>query len=226
MTYRPGDSMRYLVEDTERDREIARVSFSAPRALPDVIVVAGRAGSGKSTVAAHLSRTRGYAIASLADPLKRFCADVFGWSAERLWGPSEARNDVDPAWGFSAREALQKLGTEWGRAMHPEIWIRYACRPAPTIDLGGVHGGHTAGRRRVFQDARFENEITTFRAQGALTILLEGSVRPLDAAAGAHSSETTEWQASWFDIVIPPVVGVGPLCDAVDLALAQWVEAR
>lgn len=177
--------------------------------LPNTILVAGRAGSGKSTVANHLAASRGYAIASLADPMKRFAADVFGWDGDRLWGPSELRNAVDPAWGFSARHALQTLGTEWGRALHPEIWIRYACR---------------GDGRRVFQDARFENEITTFRKLGALTILLEGSVRPLDSTFAAHSSETTEWRPEWFDVVIHPCEGVGVLCARVDHALGAWAH--
>lgn len=33
---------------------------------------------------------------SLADPIKRICKDVFNFSDEQLWGPSEKRNAPDP----------------------------------------------------------------------------------------------------------------------------------
>lgn len=66
-----------------------------------VIILAGKAGSGKDTVAAMLAEAGGICIAQ-ADPLKRFAHDVFAFSADQLWGPSECRNaldlrpDVDP----------------------------------------------------------------------------------------------------------------------------------
>lgn len=86
----------------------------------------------------------------LADPLKEFCHHVYGFSLEQLWGPSEARNrpdqrfpreyrehrpdrgtcnrcgDPSAASCFSyltPREALQQLGTEWGRSLYSETWV-------------------------------------------------------------------------------------------------------
>lgn len=50
------------------------------------------AGSGKDTVAEMLVERHGFVRVALADPMKRFCRDVFGWSPKTLWGPTDERN--------------------------------------------------------------------------------------------------------------------------------------
>lgn len=57
-----------------------------------IIILAGEAGSGKDTVGAYLAQSYNAVTIALADPMKRFARDVFGFSVESLWGPSEARN--------------------------------------------------------------------------------------------------------------------------------------
>lgn len=56
-----------------------------------IILLAGRAGSGKDTVGAFLAQTYNGVCIGQADPMKKFCMDVFGFSEEALWGPSELR---------------------------------------------------------------------------------------------------------------------------------------
>lgn len=121
-----------------------------------IIGVAGNAGSGKDTVADHLVRHHGFVKVALADPLKRICREVFDFSEEQLWGPSEKRNAPDARYlrarmgqyGATApgvtpipeedlyltpRHALQQLGTEWGRACYENIWVEYAIRVAKQL---------------------------------------------------------------------------------------------
>jgi hypothetical protein len=57
-----------------------------------IIIMVGKAGSGKDTVAAYLANKTGAFRTAQADPLKRFAQDVLGATDEQLWGPSEARN--------------------------------------------------------------------------------------------------------------------------------------
>lgn len=59
-----------------------------------IVGFSGFAGSGKSTAALFLEQ-RGFATISLADPLKRICKDVYQFSNEQLWGPSEFRDAPD-----------------------------------------------------------------------------------------------------------------------------------
>lgn len=57
-----------------------------------IIILAGPAGSGKDTVGAYLAKHYNAVTIGQADPMKRFVRDVFGFSINQLWGPSEARN--------------------------------------------------------------------------------------------------------------------------------------
>lgn len=173
-----------------------------------LIVIAGKAGSGKDTVATHLVKTRGFTQISLADPMKAFCADVFGWDSDRLYGSSERRNAPDPMWdGLSARHALQQLGTEWGRSMHPEVWLRYAAKTAQRLG------------RCVISDCRFINEVSFFQDRGAFTIHLEGTKRPLTGAAAAHISEQADWSSIKFHITVPEQPDVPTLLAYIDRVL-------
>lgn len=60
-----------------------------------IILLAGQAGTGKDTAAIHLQQSYGAAVIGLADPFKRFARDVFGFSNEQLWGPTETREAID-----------------------------------------------------------------------------------------------------------------------------------
>lgn len=65
-----------------------------------IIILAGKAGSGKDTVGTYIATKFGGVTIGLADPMKRFCRDVFGFSEESLWGASELRGvevEVKPA---------------------------------------------------------------------------------------------------------------------------------
>ena len=60
-----------------------------------IIGISGLAGSGKDTAADFLVRDHGFVKVSLGDLLKRIARDVFGFSIEQLWGPSQSRNAPD-----------------------------------------------------------------------------------------------------------------------------------
>jgi hypothetical protein len=126
-----------------------------------IIGISGLAGSGKDTVADILVKNRQCVKVSFADPLKRICKDVFQFTDEQLWGPSEMRNAPDFRYmtseGYAEayekhketdhklalsyarqgyltpRLALQLLGTEWGRRCYDTIWVDYALRIADKL---------------------------------------------------------------------------------------------
>lgn len=150
-----------------------------------IIALTGTAGSGKSTAAAALVERRGFVEIALADPLKRICQDVFGWDRERLWGPSAKRNEPDPAWdGLTARHALQQIGTECFRSLHPDVWVRIALKHA------GEHANCGCGARGVvIPDVRFANEAVAIRAAGGKVVRIVRAGAGLDGSAGAHASE-------------------------------------
>lgn len=61
-----------------------------------IIGITGKAGSGKDTVADLLVHEHGFVKVAMADPLKRICMDLFGFSYQQLWGPSKLRDAPDP----------------------------------------------------------------------------------------------------------------------------------
>lgn len=132
-----------------------------------LVGICGQAGSGKDTVADYLCRNHSFVKVAFADPLKRICREVFDFSDEQLWGPSEKRNEPDeryvrgwtvPGGGavlpfewavptnpgekpkavyLTSRYALQTLGTEWGRNCYPNVWVAYAIRVHKCLQEGG-----------------------------------------------------------------------------------------
>jgi hypothetical protein len=123
-----------------------------------ILGLCGVAGAGKDTVADFLVAKRGCVKVALADPLKRICREVFNFSDDQLWGPSESRNALDLRYrrfpdneyvsreidaqvlGFDSgpkfltpRFALQQLGTEWGRRCYDNVWVEYALRVANAL---------------------------------------------------------------------------------------------
>jgi len=60
-----------------------------------IIALSGLSGTGKDTAADILVRNHGFVKVSLADPIKRICRDVFDFTDDQLWGPSESRNAPD-----------------------------------------------------------------------------------------------------------------------------------
>lgn len=132
-----------------------------------IIGITGQAGSGKDTIALHLVNKYRFVRVGLADPLKRICKEVFDFSDDQLWGPSEQRNGPDKRYprtyftttvlpkekegerthypkagtpGFlTPRYALQTLGTEWGRDCYGNTWIDYGLRVAKELEFGYSH---------------------------------------------------------------------------------------
>lgn len=169
-----------------------------------LIGVSGLAGSGKDAVASILVSERQFCRVALADPLKRACADWFGWSHEQLWGPSELRNVEDFNWdGLTPRKALQTLGTNWGRAMHPDVWVRqalfvfqqlstrgsYSYTPERGLVYPNGNGHRFAGV--VIPDTRYPNELAAIRAAGGTVWRIVRPGAGLTGEAGAHASETS-----------------------------------
>lgn len=91
------------------------------------------------------------------------------------------------------RRLLQTLGTEWGRANYPHVWIDYTVQKAYKLLEDGAP-------MVVVTDCRFRNEVLAFGMAGAKTVHIINPDKPVDST-DLHASE--QEQASipsfWFD---------------------------
>lgn len=149
-----------------------------------LIGISGLKGHGKDTVGQLLAEALGEQAVCLAiaDPIKRACADWFGWPLEQLTGTDTAWKETpDPNWdGLTPRRAMQIIGTEIGRQLHSDVWIRETVRRAQTE--------RQAGRCAIITDVRFDNEVLQLARCGGVLIGVE---RPgfRTGYGEAHASE-------------------------------------
>ncbi len=162
----------------------------------------GSAGSGKSEFTRFLVE-QGFAEVGLADAMKRFCRDLYGFTHEELWGPSEKRAEpVARLGGLSARIALQRLG-DWGRACYIDTWVEHVLDTAkflldwreewnydPWRGLERVY--NCPPRGVVVPDVRYLNELEAIQRAGGKVLRLRRRGASSAASAGSHSSETEQ----------------------------------
>lgn len=142
-----------------------------------VVGIAGRAGSGKSTAAEGFPGD--WDRVNFADPLKHMLVEAGVLTEEQAHG-DEKEAPLDWLDGVTPRRVMQAFGTEIGRSIHPELWVRLWRRTAEEV----VADGYGV----VAADVRFPNEVAAIRALGGEVVWIE---RPGLAAADGHASENS-----------------------------------
>lgn len=185
------------------------------------------AGVGKGEAARVLVERYDFCRVSFADEIKR---TVHRWwpnfTTEELWGASEFRNRPhDEYGGLTARRACQFIGTEIGRELDPDMWVRYGLAVAHAMLEGGCHycapeglsydATARAPRGVVFDDARFSNELNAIHnARGRVWKIIRPGAG-LKGEAGAHKSETSLAGYDNFDAIIVNNKSLADLADIV-----------
>lgn len=138
--------------------------------------VAGPAGAGKDTIGDWLVANCGFHKHAFASVLKA------GLAAMGMPEPADRAAKELPIEGFkfSWRDAAQKLGTEWGRALDPDLWMR--------LTQQHLMREQARGNSVVVTDVRFENEADMIRRMGGTMIHVMGRGAELGKLAG-HASE-------------------------------------
>ncbi len=85
-----------------------------------IIAISGKKYTGKDSIAARLVDKWGFWKLSLADPLKEAAKYIFLLSDQQLNG--NQKEVVDPRWGLTPREILQRLAHEGIESQFPNVW--------------------------------------------------------------------------------------------------------
>lgn len=208
-------------------------------------------GSGKDTAAARLVEKHGFVAVALADPMKRFCQEVFDFSTEQLWGPSEKRNEDDQRYlrcsavpgargasYLTPRFALQRLGTEWGRDCYKDVWVDYCLRVSKgllknkfcydqvrgIVTMGGTNIPERVAKGVVIPDLRFHNEAKKIRDAGGKIWRVKRHVSRIEESYNpSHGSEVelSGMPDDVFDAVLPNEGDIHHLHLIVDAIMAR-----
>src|SRR3990167_4042195 len=157
-----------------------------------IISLSGKKQSGKSSVAKYLVEKYGFIEVSWANPLKEIIGrQLFGLTTEQLYGTTADREKIDQYWNLSAREILQKVGTDLFRVhFMDDFWVR--------IGVEKIKNEVANGHNVVISDTRFPTERKAAENLGGKTIRMK---RPDMISADYHDSETSLDDASFeYDI--------------------------
>lgn len=149
---------------------------------PKLIGLSGYAGSGKDTVRDMLEML-GYSGFAFADPIRAMLTTLLVENGldDKYITSREFKEAIIPELGVSYRHMAQTLGTEWGRALQPDLWLRIADSYMDSCEDGMEHAGFF-----VISDVRFVNEAQWVRERGGVVWRIE---RPQAVPVRAHASE-------------------------------------
>ncbi len=133
-----------------------------------IIVLIGKIGSGKSTVADILKKQQ-YNELYLAEPLKQFGISI-GFTHDQIYGTQAQKNIKNDYYGVSGREFMQKVGTELFRNKLDQvidmnlkgssIWVKNIERQLSLYD------------KIVISDCRFPDELSMLKKYNSIVIKL------------------------------------------------------
>jgi hypothetical protein len=156
-----------------------------------IIAMFGPQGAGKSESAKIVSSLLGWSRLSFAGPLYHMMSVLLGTEARSL----PKSEPCDGLCGKTLREALQTLGTEWGRGMIGDtIWLNAMSR---RIDEKREKGSVGV----VIDDLRFANEYRLLRDIGATIVRVERKDTLIPTLNGGHASEM-DWMNFTADAVV------------------------
>lgn len=180
--------------------------------MHNIIGIAGKKYSGKTTVANYLVAKYGAELINFSDPLKRTAQKVMGFTDAQLYGTEADKESIDPRYGFSCREFLKRLGTdgmrdEFFKDIHIEAMRRMLSK--------------TSGSKLyVIADVRFDDEasfIATSEDHNGVVFQILSD----DEQSDSHESEQMNIDPGLFAATIynNKALGLGHLYQQVETCL-------
>lgn len=139
--------------------------------------------SGKDEVGRYLAKKLGSIRIASGDTVKDAARVIFGFTDEQLHG--KLKDVVDPEWGFPPSHALQLLGTDVVRTIHPDIWRRSTKRRLEKVPP--FLNAHVT-------DVRFPNEGELVHSRGGYVVEVFSPVELREARAVAAGADLAEFR--------------------------------
>lgn len=163
----------------------------------ELIGIAGKAGSGKDTVAEYIEPF-GYRRRALADNIKFIARFIYDLEPEQMNDPQLKEQPLDEWDGLTPRQILQRLGTEVGRSVHEETWVRSLFH---WIDDHWEISSDW-GKGYVIPDVRFPNEAKAIRDKGGRLWFVEREESGTISGEGHESESHFEELREMADVII------------------------
>lgn len=142
---------------------------------PKIIGLAGRARSGKDTVATLFGGT--HRIVRFAQPIKEAVKALYGWSDIAV--ETEIKDFVDPHWGVSPRSAMQHVAQTTRLFVANDFFVRRLF-------------DSWEGDAIVIPDVRYKHEVDAIHARGGITIkITREGIKKHDIEFTVDELETT-----------------------------------
>jgi hypothetical protein len=162
--------------------------------VPILIGIVGNIGVGKSLVADYLVKN-GFNEYAFAKPVKDIALNM-GFSHQQIYGTQSQKLKINKYWGISAREFLQKLGTDIGRNILPTAIpnMDMGTSGSPWVRLFEIHWEKMLDANNhpvlVVSDCRFPDEVASIKARGGYIIKITRPCEKKDGYEYNHESET------------------------------------
>jgi hypothetical protein len=144
--------------------------------MPKIVAFVGSLGSGKTTAAKILASEDNWKRLSFAQPLKEI-ALIFGFDRANVFGNAQDKEKVDDFFRISAREFLQKLGTEVFREHVPKVLPGRFSEEGETVWCMLMRRKLTEAKENiVIDDCRFEDEAEMVRQMGGTIVRITRNV--------------------------------------------------
>ena len=162
-----------------------------------LIGICGEIGSGKTLVSDYLVKNHHYDDYAFAKPLKDI-AMAMGFTNTEVYGTQSQKLSKNKYWGISAREFLQKFGTEIGRDLLPSIIpnMDMGESGSPWIKLFEIYWKSLIEKKGVsasliVSDVRFVDEAKAIKQNSGIIIRLVRQRKDTTGFEHKHSSETS-----------------------------------
>lgn len=136
-------------------------------------------------------------IYNFADPLKRMCIDILGFTENQCYGTDDNKNEkVNCFWPntknqMTAREVLQYVGTDIFRSMQTNVWANATIRKIQK----------SKEKLSLIADCRFPNEVEAIKNAGGIVIKLNRNLYQ-SSHISENSLDDDIYDQSNFDLII------------------------